>query len=88
MNHVGAPTPNFLSMNGQQSIPEAAYHDKAKGRYQTEDQMCDHGTTMHTNADVTSIIGADEMLGKNGSAAAGVDETTIVQDHDLQKLIG
>lgn len=50
--------------------------------------MCDHGTTMHTNADVTSIIGADEMMGKNGSAAVGVDETTIVQDHDLQKLIG
>ena len=43
---------------------------------------------MHTNADVTSIIGADEMMGKNGSAAVGVDETTIVQDHDLQKLIG
>ena len=65
------------------------YHEKAKGRYQTEDQNYDHATTMHTNADVTSILGADEMMNmrdKNGSAAA--NETTMVQDHDLQKLIG
>ena len=41
---------------------------------------------MHTNADVTSILGADEMIGKNGSA--GADESTMVNDQEMQKLIG
>ena len=100
---IGAPTPNFLSMNGNVNPtgPDAAAAITFKesrtvnnGRYQTGDEA--NITTQYTNADVTSMIGGDE-LGRGhdvprGLLSAdqnnGVDTSTIVQDQDLQRLIG
>ena len=60
-NQVGAPTPNFLSMRGPN-------HKKAmssgENRYSHDpDEMTeDGGQTQYTNADVTSIMGNEEMI--------------------------
>jgi len=48
------------------------------------DEICDNGTTQYTNADVTSLMGADEMMRQGPT----INETSMVQDQDLQKLIG
>ena len=40
--------------------------------------------TQYTNADVTSIMGPDEMMQQQMPP----NDTSMVQDQDLQKLIG
>ena len=76
---MGAPTPSFLSLHGGPS--QRALVQDFSERY---DDVCENGTTQYTNADVTSIMVGDDM-GRQGPSG---NETSMVQDHDLQKLIG
>lgn len=80
---VGAPTPNFLSMNGPDAAAAVTFKESRvnNGRYQTDDA---NNTTQYTNADVASILGADELgIGGGRSILLSgnnniVDTSTIV----------
>ncbi len=46
------------------------------GENRYADDICDNGTTQYTNADVTSIMNAEEMLRQVPAA----NDTSMVQD--------
>ena len=75
---VGAPTPNFLSMRGpNHTEKELRAAQQQHNRY---DEVTNDGQTQITAADVTSMMG--------GEAQGPPHDTSMVQDQDLQKLIG
>ena len=56
---IGAPTPNFLSMGGQ-------ILNGGNDNYLEQPDVEGATNTQFTNADVTSIMGADEMTRNGG----------------------
>ena len=73
-NAVGAPTPNFLSMRGPNHSKGVSHG--AEHRYTEEVEAVG---TQYTNADVTSIMGGDEMMQQQ----VPPNDASMVQDQDL-----